>query len=104
MIYLSNRCNMKKEITRDDILNGWLKYHNTTVEEVVKAHPKDVLDSPDWFDLYPITQEQHDEWVEWAKKELLERTRYSKKAIEIQWGLIYLDTAPNIKVDYVINP
>ena len=30
-----------KQVSREDLLNGWLKYHNTTVEEVIKTHPKE---------------------------------------------------------------
>jgi hypothetical protein len=87
----------RKEPNRDDLLNGWLKHHNTTVEEVVKKHPKEVLESPEWFKLYAVTQEQHDEWVVWAKKYIKETTGYSKKLIERGWGFLYLDCAPSIK-------
>jgi len=46
-------------VSREDLLNGWLRYHNTNVDEVLKKHTKDELLSPDWFKLYPCTQEQY---------------------------------------------
>ncbi|MEX0595703.1 MAG: hypothetical protein WD512_04315 [Candidatus Paceibacterota bacterium] len=86
-----------KKLTRDDLLNWWLKkYHNTTVKEVVENNPKEVLDSPSWFELYPVTQEQCDEWEEWADKELRRtKTIVGKRG----WGFIYLDCAPYVKRD-----
>ena len=86
-----------KQVSREDLLNGWLKYHNTTVEEVIKTHPKEVLENPDWFKLYPCTQQQHDEWVTWAKAYTKKVTTYPKPIIERGWGLIYLDCAPYVK-------
>lgn len=85
-----------KQPSREHILNLWLKYHNTTVEEIVKKHPKEVLKDIKWFDLYSVTQEQHDEWVNEAKKYIKSITKLSKKYIDRKWGLIYLDCAPNI--------
>jgi len=85
-----------RAVERNDLLNGWLKYHNTTIEEVIKNHPKEVLESPNWFNLYAVTQEQHDEWERWAKEFIRKKTKYSKKLIEYGWGMVYLDCAPNI--------
>jgi hypothetical protein len=85
--------------TRDDLLNYWLKkYHNTTVEEVVNTHSRDVLDYPEWFKLYPVTQEQCDEWEEWAKEELVRTNTISKWRIKnYGLGFIALDCAPYVK-------
>jgi len=96
---IKNFYKMSKKITRDDLLNWWLKkFHNTSVEEVVKNHPKDVLDSPEWFKLYPVTQSQCDEWEEWAKKELIKTKTVSKHVIKNNGlGFIYLDCAPYVK-------
>jgi hypothetical protein len=88
---------MKKQITRDEILNGWLKYHNTTVEEVIKKHTTEELSSPDWFKIYEVTQEQHDEWQNWAKELIRKRYKYSKKMVDKGWWIVYFDNAPNIK-------
>ena len=86
-----------KKIDRNDLLNGWLKYHNTTVEEVVNNHPKEVLQSPEWFKLYPCTQEQHDEWELWAKNLIRKQTKFPKKMIDREWPFIYLDCSPYVK-------
>lgn len=86
-----------KKIDRNDLLNGWLKYHNTTAEEVIKNHPKEVLQSPEWFKLYPCTQEQHDEWVLWAKDFIKKQTKMSKKMIDREWWVVYLDCSPYVK-------
>lgn len=85
-----------KKPSREDILNGWLKYYDTTIGEVKTLHDEELLKSPDWFKLYPVTQEQHDEWVIWAKEYIRKVTKMSKKFIDRGWGMVYLDCAPNI--------
>lgn len=87
----------KHTLSEDYLREMWLrKYHNTTVKEVVEKHPEEVK-SPEWFKLYPCTQEQHDEWVEEAKSLLKKVFRMSKYRLDRAWGLIYLNTAPYIK-------
>jgi hypothetical protein len=86
-----------KTVKRDDLLNGWLKYHNTSVEQVILKHPKEELSSPDWFKLYAVTQDQYDEWEKWAKEYLKKRAKISKLLIARQWAMICLDCAPAIK-------
>ena len=86
-----------KQVSREDLLNGWLKYHNTTVAEVVSKHPKEVLESADWFKLYPCTREEENKWVIWAKKYIKKATKYPDSMIERGWGLVYLDCAPYVK-------
>lgn len=85
-----------KQVDRKDLINGWLKYHNTTVEEVVSKHPKEVLNKPDWLKLYPVTQEQYDEWEKFAKDLIKKVTKLPKKAIDKSWWAVYLDCVPNI--------
>ena len=86
---------MKKRLTRDDLLNWWLrKFHNTTVEEVIKNHTKEVLSDPDWFKLYPVTKAQHDEWYAWAIDSLAKERKLSKKIIEHVFSLDFLDSMP----------
>ena len=86
-----------KKVDRDDLLNGWLKYHNTNVKEVINSHPKEVLEDPDWFKLYPVTQEQHDEWVAWAKAFIKKETKSSKAMLERGWGLVYVNCSPYVE-------
>lgn len=88
-----------KNISREHLLNGWLKYHNITVEELLQKHAKEELQSPEWFKLYPCTQEQCDEWEVWAKKYIKKVTKLSNRIINNNWGLIYLDCSPYIKTD-----
>ena len=87
-----------RQVERNDLLNGWLKYHGTTVEEVIAKHPKEVLESTEWFKLYPVTQEQCNEWEKWAKDFIKKETKYPNKVIERGWGMVFLDVAPYIKV------
>ena len=88
---------MKQETTRDDYLNWWLsKYHNTNVEEVINTHDKETLSSPNWFKLYPVTQEQHDEWEKWAKATYKKENRLNKAMLNRSWGFVYLDVAPYV--------
>ena len=87
----------RKEIFWEDIVNGWLKYHDLTVEQLIAKHPKEVLSSPDWFKLYPVTQEQHDEWKEWAIQEVAKAKHLPVKYVRSKFAFTYLDTAPNVK-------
>jgi len=93
---------MKKiETTREDLLDWWLsKYHNTNVNELIKKHTEQELSTTDWFKLYPVTKEQEQEWVDWAKKKLMKEYKVSSKEIfdKAYWCWIYLDCSP-----YVIN-
>ena len=86
-----------KQVSREDLLNGWLKYHSTTVEEVIKKHPKEILESAEWFKLYPCTQEESDEWEKWAKEYTRKITKVSKKYLEQAWWSIYLNCSPYVK-------
>jgi len=89
-----------RQVNRDDILNYWLKkYHNTTVEEVVQKYPREQLEHPDWFKLFPVTQEQYDEWEKWSKDHIRKVTKMSKKLLERQWPYIMLDCSPYVKKD-----
>lgn len=82
--------------TRDEILNGWLKYHNTNVDEVVEKYPEEIKSS-DWFKLFPCTQEQCDEWEKWAKDLLKKKDKLRNWEIDRMWGMIYLDCAPYVE-------
>lgn len=85
-----------KKVGRTDLLNGWLKYHNTTVEEVIKNHLEEVLKSPDWFKLYPCTRQQYEEWVLWAKDLIKKTTKCSNVLLDHDWPWIYLDSSPYV--------
>lgn len=85
-----------KYVDRDLLINEWLKYHNTNVKELVAKHPKEVLEDPSWFKLYPVTQEQHDEWMDWAKKYVKSILKLKGKQFDWNWGMIYLDSSPSV--------
>jgi hypothetical protein len=87
------------KLTEDIIRDWWLKkFHNTTSEEVVKKYPEQCK-TPSWFKLYPVTQQQHDEWHEWMLGALQKEWRCSKKYIRKYSWAIYLQLAPNVKED-----
>lgn len=87
---------MKNKVNRTEIINGWLRYYDTTAEEVVKKHPEEAKNG-EWFNLYPVTQEQHDQWEAWAKEYVKKNAKLPKNIIERGWNFLYLDTAPKIK-------
>jgi len=86
-----------KNISREDLLNGWLKYHNTSVDKLLQKHTTEELQSPEWFKLYSCTQEQCDEWEKWAKEYIIKAGKFSKKMVNSAWGMIYLECAPYLK-------
>ena len=84
-----------RQYDRTEIINGWLKYHNTTVDEILKKYPKECK-SGEWFSLFKVTQEQHDEWVVWAKKRIKQMCKVSDLVINKSWPYIYLNDSPTI--------
>lgn len=84
-----------KKIDINDLFNGWLKYHSTTVDDVAKQYPEEVK-SPIWYKLFPVTQEQYDEWEIWAKQHIKDVTKASKKKIDHEWPWICLSCAPYV--------
>jgi hypothetical protein len=89
-----------KQVYREDLLDWWLmKYHNTNVKELIDKYPKEVLSSPEWFKMFPVTEEQKDEWVKWAKDHIRKTTKISKTMVDRQWHYIFLDCAPYVIED-----
>lgn len=90
-----------KKLDIDDLVNWWLdKYHNTNLEKVKKENPK-WAENPekytrDFYSKYKVTQEQHDEWEEWAKGYAKKVTKLSKRAIDRSWWSVYLNASPSI--------
>ena len=79
----------KKQNDRDHVFNLWLKYHNLTVDDLMKKHTLEELSNPKWFELYPVTQEQYDTWEEEVKKYL--------KATDKDMVWVKLDCGPTIR-------
>jgi hypothetical protein len=85
----------KQEQAVVDLLNEMFKIagHNVTYDDI-----KDRKDN--WFNEYTMTEEQHEEWMEWGKKYLMkklniyaERARKEMGWTSLMWGL-KLDPSP----------
>jgi hypothetical protein len=88
---------MKKEPTIEDMIDGWLKpYHNTTLAQVDKEWVGE-KDSREFYKKYAVTQEQHDEWYEWAIDTLSKHFKWSKKFTRKQFCFDYLNCSPTVK-------
>lgn len=86
-----------KTIDREILLDWWLqKYHNTNCKEIIEKYPKEELAQATWFKLFPVTQEQEDEWITWAKKYIKKTLRMSNEMLERQWPYVYLDCSPYV--------
>jgi len=92
---------MKKKLTEEDVINGWLtKYHNTTLKEVEDSHPE-WMENPekhtrDFYQTYAVTQEQHDEWHKWMIDAIAKSHRLSRAYVKKHSWAIYLNCAPSI--------
>ena len=93
----------KKELTEEMFLDWWLeKYHNTSIKKIQEEHPEWNDKNPDYnsrifYETYPCTQAQHDEWYKWAIDTVAKHLRCSKKYAKRQFCFVYLNTAPNVK-------
>ena len=93
----------KSTVTTEYFLDWWLdKYHNTNPEKVLEDHPEwaeaieaGKFDSREFYEAYPVTKEQHDEWHEWAISEVMRIFGYSKKRARQIFAFTYLNCAPN---------
>ena len=93
---------MSKQVQQDELVNWWLeKYHNTDLTKILEDNPEwkeNPLDhTRDFYNKYAVTQNQHDEWVVWAKGYVKKVTKCSNNFLEAQWPWIYLNTSPTIK-------
>ena len=86
---------MKAILTESEFYNAWLKYHNTTIEELIEKEPE-LMKTVEWYNKYAVTQEQHDEWYEWAIKRLCSYYRCGRKYAQRSFTFNYLNLAPNI--------
>jgi hypothetical protein len=85
-----------RPIKKEDLIDLWLKYHNTTFNKELKEHGIENHTSIEWFDKYPVTEEQYDSWVEEVKK-YLEVRGYNTQAILNLLAWILTDIGPKIK-------
>lgn len=93
---------MKAKLTEEDLINWWLeRYHNTNLKEVQALHPDWRSDNPEYspwmfYDAYPCTQAQHDEWLVWAKEKFAKHFRLTKKQVDRHFALTYLNVSPKV--------
>lgn len=88
----------KLKITEDDLINGWMvKYHGLSLAEAYERQPW--TNEKEFYDRYPVTQEQHDEWREWMYATLTKETKLPRKYVERSGSFIYLNCSPKIKKD-----
>jgi hypothetical protein len=101
----------KSEITSEFIMDYWLKkYHNITVAWLLENEPE-LIKSPDWYEKYAVTQEQHDEWYNWAIDIIAKTFRLSKKTTKRNFVFDYLNLSPSVitqkqykKCDMLLHP
>ena len=85
------------EFTEDYFRDWWLqKYHNTNSKELVEKEPE-LCKTIEWFKKYPCTQEQHDEWYDWAIGEVMKKYKFTKKRAKYNFCFIYLNVSPYVK-------
>ena len=89
-------------MTQDDLINKWLgDYHNTSLEEIVKANPEwekhPEEHTMEFYTEYAVTQEQHDEWNVWMIDTVAKHFKISKKYARKSSWAIYLNAAPSVK-------
>ena len=77
-------------------MDGWLKYHGKSVKWLIENEPE-LIKSPDWYKKYAVTQEQHDEWYDWAVSELGKNLRMPKTRVKRYFTFDYLNVSPSIK-------
>jgi hypothetical protein len=83
-------------VTSTDLINWWLlKYHSKTVDDVLHEFP-DARESPEWFRVYAVTKEQHDEWHEWMKDTVAKQYHIPQKVIAKYTAFLYLNVAPSV--------
>ena len=97
---------MRKQIDIIELLDWWLgKYHNTSMNQVEEDHPEwfNITDlskkaeaTREFYATYKVTQEQHDEWVKWAKEHIRKKLRLSKAYLDNAWWGVYLNSSPSV--------
>ena len=86
-----------KRPSENELRDLWLKkYHNIKMEKLLELLPKEVLQNSNWFELYPCTQRQHDEWVIECKELLKKKYKITKYIMDRGWGLLYLQCSPYV--------
>ena len=92
---------MKKELSEADFYNAWLQpYHGITVEWLMENEPE-LVKTIEWYKKYAVSQEQHDEWHEWAIKTIQKHYGWSAKLAKRNFCMAYLNLSPSIKKEEI---
>jgi len=87
---------MKAQLSAEEIMNWWLeKYHGITVQWLVDNEPE-LIKTPEWYKKYPVTQQQHDEWYNWAIGHITKHYGWSKRYTKRQFMWQYLNLSPTV--------
>jgi hypothetical protein len=90
---------MKTLLTKDFIMDWWLtRYHNVTCQWL-RDNESELVKTPAWYKKYAVTQEQHDEWYDWAIDYMAKYYRRSKKQVKRDFCFEYLNCSPSVKKD-----
>lgn len=84
------------KLDADKVRDYWLKWHDTSCEKLREEQPE-LIQTPEWFKHYPVTQAQHDEWYRWVIHELRKETKLPLKAVQRMFQFEYLNLAPSVK-------
>ena len=92
---MNRKRRINREISIAELINLWLvKYYGTTIDDAFANDPWTI--SSEFYQRYPCTQEQHDEWEVEAKALFTQRTKYKGKIHNASWSYAYLDSSPMV--------
>jgi len=96
LLHLLKNKFVKTRLTQEFIMNWWLKkYHNISVKWLLENEPEFVK-TPHWYTKYAVTQEQHDEWYNWAINYMSKYYKMPKQYIKRNFGFDYLNCSPAV--------
>lgn len=86
-----------KELTQEHFINYWLeKGHGVTVDWL-KKNEGELIKTSSWYKKYAVEKSLHDEWREWAIKEVMKYYKWNRNMAERQFTFAYLNLAPSVK-------
>ena len=88
---------MKKLLEQSYLMDYWLKKGHGISVEWLKENEPELIQSIDWYKKYAVSQELHDEWYEWAIKEIMKHYKRGRKWAERSFVFPYLNCSPSVK-------
>jgi len=90
---------MRKQLTEEEFYNAWLvPCHGITVQWLIDNEPE-LIKTTDWYRKYAVTEEQYNEWYEWAIQRMMKHYKWSRKMAVSNFTLAGLNVLPSIKKD-----